>query len=144
MLGTLDAPKLAQCPRVAPVSKVLRAFPKSPGRASASSTLSIAGRALREAEASWWQLNPPTTTWRGLYDGKVAQLKKGDGFMLTRYAIAPGVFVSGKVLFADIGPPSTFKGTVKVFGPRAVAGTLRISKNSLSGRLGARSVRASY
>jgi pimeloyl-ACP methyl ester carboxylesterase len=144
MLGTLNAPKLAQCPRVAPIAKVLRAFPKSPGRASVSTTLSIAGRALRDAEAFWWQLNPPATSWRGLYGGKVAQLKKGDGFMLTRYAIAPGVFVSGKVLFADIGPPSTFKGTVKVSGPRAVAGTLKISKNSLSGRLGGRSVRGAY
>jgi TAP-like protein len=144
ILGTLDAPKLAQCPRVAPVAKVLRAFPQSARRASVSSTLSIAGRALRDAEAFWWQLNPPATSWRGLFGGKVAQLKKRDGFRLTRYALAPGVFVSGTVLFADIGPPSTFKGTLKVFGPRAVAGTLRISKNSLSGRLGGRPVRAAY
>jgi len=64
--------------------------------------------------------------------------------MLTRYALAPGIFVSGKVLFADIGPPSTFKGTVKVFGPRAIEGTLRISKNSLSGRLGGRPAKAAY
>ena len=144
ILGTLNAPKLAQCPRVAPVSKVLRAFPQAPKRASVSSTLAVAGRALREAEASWWQLNPPATTFRGLYGGKVAQLKKGDGFMLTRYALAPGIFVSGKVLFADIGPPSTFKGTVKVFGPRAIAGTLKISMNSLSGRLGGRPAKAAY
>ena len=72
------------------------------------------------------------------------QLKKGDGFTLARYALAPGVFVTGKVAFADIGPPATFKGTVKVFGPRAVAGTLKLSKKSVSGRLGGRPVKASY
>jgi pimeloyl-ACP methyl ester carboxylesterase len=144
MLGTLNAPKLAQCPRVAPVAKVLKAFSPAPKGATVSSTLALAGKALREAEASWWQLNEPTTMLRGLYGGKIVQLKKGDGFTLTRYAIAPGVFLSGKVSFGDIGPPATFKGTVKVFGPRAVAGTLRLSKNSVSGRLGGRSVKAAY
>jgi hypothetical protein len=146
ILGTLNAPKLAQCPRVAPVSKVLRAFPQAPKSASVSSTLALAGKTLREAEASWWQLNPPATTLRGLYGGKLVQLKqgRGDGFTLTRYALVPGVYLSGKVSFADIGPPATFKGTVKVFGPRAVAGTLKLSKNSVSGRLGGQPARAVY
>jgi pimeloyl-ACP methyl ester carboxylesterase len=144
MLGTLNAPKLAECPRVAPVAKVLQAFPQAPKRPSVSSTLALAGKTLREAEASWWQLNPPATTLRGLYGGKLVQLKKGDGFTLTRYALAPGVFVSGKVTFADIGPPSIFKGTLKVFGPRAVAGTIKLAKNSVTGRLGGRSVRGAY
>jgi len=144
ILGTLNAPKLAQCPRVPPTAKVLRAFPKAPARPSVSTTLAIAGKTLREAEASWWQLNPPSRTLRGLYGGKLALLKKGDGFTLTRYTLAPGVYVSGKVTLASIGPPAVFKGTVKVFGPRAVAGTLRLSKNVASGRLGSRSVRAPY
>ncbi len=108
------------------------------------STLALAAKTLREAEASWWQLNPPATSLRGLFGGKLVQLKKGDGFTLARYALAPGVFVTGKVAFADIGPPATFKGTVKVFGPRAVAGTLKLSKKSVSGRLGGRPVKASY
>jgi pimeloyl-ACP methyl ester carboxylesterase len=144
ILGTLNAPKLAQCPRVAPVAKVLRAFPQAPKGASVSSTLALAGKTLREAQASWWQLNPPSTTLRGLYGGKLVQLKKGDGFTLTRYALVPGVYLSGKVSFGDIGPPATYKGTVKVFGPRAVAGTLKLSKNSVSGRLGGRPAGAAY
>ena len=144
ILGTLNAPRLASCPRVAPVAKVLVAFPRAPRRPSVQSTLALAAKTLREAEASWWQLNPPATSLRGLFGGKLVQLKKGDGFTLARYALAPGVFVTGKVAFADIGPPATFKGTVKVFGPRAVAGTLKLSKKSVSGRLGGRPVKASY
>jgi pimeloyl-ACP methyl ester carboxylesterase len=144
ILGTLNAPKLAACPRVAPVAKVLSAYPQAATRPSVSSTLALAAKTLREAEASWWQLNPPSTTLGGLYGGKLVQLKKGDGFTLTRYALTPGVYITGKVAFADIGPPATYKGTVKVFGPRAVAGTLKLSKNAVSGRLGGRSVKASY
>ena len=113
---------------------MLRAFPQAPKSPSPASTLALAGKTLREAEASWWQLNPPATTLRGLYGGKLVQLNKGDGFTLTRYALTPGVFVTGKVSFGDIGPPATYKGTVKVFGPRAIAGTLRLGKNSVSGK----------
>jgi TAP-like protein len=144
ILGTLNAPKLAMCPRVPPVARVLRGFPTAPTRASVGSTLTLAGKTLREAIASWWQLSPPSTTLRGLFGGKLVQLKKGDGFRLTGYALAPGVFLTGKVLFGTLGPPATFKGTVKVFGPRAVAGTLKLSKNSLSGRLGGRPAKAAY
>ena len=56
------------------------------------------------------------------------------------------VYVSkeGKISFVDIGPPSTYKGTVKVSGPSAVAGTLTISKNKVTGKLGGRRVSASF
>jgi pimeloyl-ACP methyl ester carboxylesterase len=144
ILGTLVAPTLAQCPRVPPIVKPLGTFPRAPSRPSVQSTLAVAAKALREAEAAWWQLNPPASTLRGLFGGKLVKLTTGDGFTLTRYALTPGVFLTGKIELVDIGPPSTYKGTVRVSGPAAVAGTLKISKNSVSGRLGGRPVKGSY
>ena len=99
---------------------------------------------MREAEASWWQLGSEATTLRGLYGGKLVRLPNDDGFTLTKYVLSPGVFITGKIAFDDIGPPSTYKGTIKVSGPGALAGTLTISKNSVSGRLGGRPVKAGY
>jgi len=44
-----------------------------------------------------------------------------------------------------LGPPSTYKGTVKVSGSAAVAGTLTINKNGkITGRLGGRKVSGTY
>jgi hypothetical protein len=108
------------------------------------STLTVTTKALREAEAAWWQLTPPASTLRGLYGGKLVQSKNGNGFTLSRYALTPGVFITGKIKFVTIGPPSTYSGTVRISGPAAVGGTLKITKNAVSGRLGGRSVKASY
>jgi hypothetical protein len=144
ILGTLVAPTLASCPRVLPIVKVLTTFPRAPSRPSVQTTVAVAAKALREAEAAWWQLNPPASTMRGLFGGKLVQLPKGDGFTLTKYALTPGVFITGKIEFVGIGPPSTYKGTIRISGPAAVGGTLKISKNSLSGRLGGRSVKSKY
>ena len=144
MLGNLVATKRASCPRVLPLVKVLGPFPRAPSKRSVQSTLAIAAQALREAEAAWWQLAPATTTMRGLFGGKLVQLTKGDGFTLTKYALTPGVFITGKVEFVDLGPPTTYKGTVKVSGPGALAGTLTFLKSSISGKLGGRSVKSNY
>jgi hypothetical protein len=109
------------------------------------STLAVVAKTLREAEAAWWQLPADASTMRGLFGGRLVRLpNNGDGFTLAKYVLTPGVFISGKIEFAELGPPSTYKGTIKVSGPRAVAGTLTISKNSVSGRLGGRSVRSTY
>jgi hypothetical protein len=122
---------------------VIKAFPKRPAHATVASTLSVAGQTLREAEATWWFfLSRPA---RGLYGGKLAGKASSDTFTLTRYADAPGVLVSGKLKLADVGPPSTFSGTVKVSGSAAVAGTLKVAKNGrLTGTLGGRRVSARY
>ena len=144
MQGTLVTPKLYACPRVLPIVKVLGTFPRASTKPSVKSTLAVAAKTLREAEAAWWQLAPEATAMRGLFGGKLVGLTNGDGFTLTKYVLSPGVFITGKIEFADIGPPSTYKGTIKVTGPRAVAGTLTISKNSVSGRLGGRPVKAGY
>jgi pimeloyl-ACP methyl ester carboxylesterase len=147
ILGQLTAPQQAACPRVQPLVKVVGAFPAKPAKATAKSTLTVVGKTVREAEATFLQMLFSTDefTPRGLYGGKLASSKSGDAFTLTKYALAPGVFVSGKISFVDIGPPSTYKGTVKVSGPGAVAGTLTVTaKGAISGSLGGRRVSSKY
>jgi pimeloyl-ACP methyl ester carboxylesterase len=143
ILGTLNAPDQAECSqRVKPLAQLVKAFPRRPAR-TAGRTLTVAGQTLREAEAVWWfQFSNAA---RGLYGGKLTPTKNGLAFTLARYSLAPGVVLSGKITFVDIGPPSTFKGTVKVTGSAAVAGTLKIAKNGkITGILGGRHVSARY
>jgi pimeloyl-ACP methyl ester carboxylesterase len=143
ILGTLNAPDQAECAqRVKPLAKLVKAFPRRPAR-TVSATLRVAGQTLREAEAGFWF--QASKSIRGLYGGKLALTTSGDSFVLTRYSLAPGILLSGKITLADIGPPTTFKGTVKVSGPAAVAGTLKVAKNGkISGVLGGRKVSARY
>jgi hypothetical protein len=148
ILGTLNAPDRAECAnRVKPLVKVLGAFPRKPTRRIPAETLRAVGKTVREAEATWFQLIFSSTAFtpRGIYGGKLVGHRDGNGFTLTRYSVAPGVLVSGKITFVDIGPSSTYKGTIKVSGSAAVAGTLKITKNGkLTGRLGGRTVSATY
>jgi hypothetical protein len=147
ILGTLTAPTLAMCtPRIPPVVKVLGAFPQRPSKPSVASTLAIASKSVREAEATWFQLLFSSTSFAapGLYGGKLMNASSGSGFTLVGYSIAPGVSVSGKFTLADIGPPSTYNGTLRVSGPALVGGTLKFTKNSVSGTLGGHHVSASY
>ena len=146
ILGTFVAPTQAQCPRVPPLVKILGALPAKPAKRTVEATLAAATKTMREAQATWLQLLFSTTNFtpRGLHGGKLANTSNGDGFTLTRYSLAPGVLLTGKINFVDLGPPTTYKGTVKVSGPAAVAGTLSFTKNSVSGTLGGRRVKGSY
>jgi pimeloyl-ACP methyl ester carboxylesterase len=146
ILGTLEQFRSASCPRVPPVAKILGAFPRRPAKPTVKATLAAATKTAREAEATWLQivLSPATFAPRGLYGGKLVLPKQGLSFTLTRYSAVPGVFVSGKLTFVSGGLPILFQGTLRVSGPAAVAGTLKISKNSVSGRLGGRPVKGSY
>jgi pimeloyl-ACP methyl ester carboxylesterase len=145
MLGTLNAPDRAQCAsRVQPIAKVLNAFPRRPPSRTVAQTLATVGKTLREGEAMFW-FGSGAFTARGLYGGKFVSSRNGNAFTLTRYSLAPGVLVSGKLTFVDIGPPSTYKGTIKVSGSAAVAGTLTVAKTGkVTGRLGGRRVSARY
>jgi pimeloyl-ACP methyl ester carboxylesterase len=147
ILGTLNAPDRAECiKRVKPLAKVLGAFPQRPSR-TAAQTLADVGKTLREAEAtSWFGLSSSARfAARGLYGGKLVNAKNGFDFTVTRYSLAPGVLISGTMKFVDIGPPSTYKGTLKVSGSAAVAGTLKIAKNGkIAGTLGGRPVSSRY
>ena len=144
ILGTLNAPDDAQCAqRVLPIAKVVKIYPKRPARRTAAATLRVVGQTLREAEATWWFfLSKPA---RGLAGGKLTTTKSGDAFTLARYSDAAGTLLTGKLTLADVGPPSTFKGTIKVSGSAAVSGTLKVAKNGrITGTLGGRRVSATY
>jgi pimeloyl-ACP methyl ester carboxylesterase len=134
-------PASAQCPRTPALVKTLTAFPRATAR-NARATLAVAVKAVREAEATWLQALFASTSISpvGLYGGKVTGAS-GDGFRLTGYSVAPGISVSGKIN-AKIDAPITFSGTVRVSGPKAVAGTLRITRTKISGTLGGRPVSA--
>jgi pimeloyl-ACP methyl ester carboxylesterase len=143
ILGTLNAPPEAECvERVKPLAKVVKVFPKRPAR-SLGATLKTVGQTLREAEATYWFQS--SKTLRGLNGGKLVISKDFGSFTLTRYSAAPGVLLSGKITLVDIGPPSTFKGTLKVSGSAAVAGTVKVAKNSrMTATLGGRRISSSY
>jgi pimeloyl-ACP methyl ester carboxylesterase len=146
ILGTLNAPDRAECrDRVKPLAKVVTTFPRRPARKTAALTLAAAGKTLREAEATFWFSGVSRFVARGLYGGKLATTNNGRAFTLTRYSVAPGVLLSGKMTFVDIGPPSTFRGTIKVSGSAAVAGTLKITKTGkVAGTLGGRRISGRY
>jgi len=146
ILGTLVAPTQAMCPRVAPVSKILGTFPRRPAKRTVQSTLAIAKKAVRDAQATWLQLLFSSTSFtpRGLYGGKLVSTQNGGGFTLTRYSIVPGVFLTGKFTFVDLGPPSTYRGTARIFGPAAVAGNLSFRGNVVTATLGGKRIRGQY
>ena len=146
ILGTLNAPKEAECARrVQPLIKILGAFPRRPQR-TAAATLAAVGKTIRDAQATWIDMFGPSNVEHGLYGGKLTAPKNGGtSFRLTRYSLAPGVFVTGKIRFATLGPPTKYKGTIRVSGPAAVAGTLTITKaDRIVGRLGGRRVSGRY
>jgi hypothetical protein len=146
ILGTLGTFQQASCPRVPPAAKILGAFPHRPAKATVKATLAAASKTVREAEATWLQivLSPAALAPRGLYGGKLVLAKEGLTFTLSRYSAVPGVAVSGKVEFVPGGLPLLYKGTVRVTGPAALAGTLKFSNNSISGKLGGQPVKATY
>jgi pimeloyl-ACP methyl ester carboxylesterase len=141
MLGT-TLPATAECPRVPAWIKTLTTFPRVAPPKTPQSTLAVAVKTVHEAEAAWLQAlfaQDPIAP-AGLYGGKLI-VRGGGGFTLTRYSVAPGVLLSGKIN-ATIGAPSVFTGTVRVSGPKAAAGTLRITRTTLSGTLAGRRVSA--
>jgi hypothetical protein len=133
-------PRAAACPRVPAFVKTLTAFPKA-AQKTAAATAAVAAKTVREAEAAWLQVILGSTSLApaGVYGGKV--VSRGTGFTVTHYSVAPGVAVSGKIEVT--GPiPLRLSGTIRVSGPKAVAGTLRVSRTRISGTLGGRRVSA--
>jgi hypothetical protein len=145
ILGTLNAPKEAECSqRVQPLLKIVGAFPRRPAHKSAGSTLTIVGKTLRDAEATWIDTFGAAPEY-GLFGGKLFAAQNSPAFRLVRYSLAPGIAVTGRISFSTVGPPTTYKGSVKVSGPAAVAGRLTITKTGkISGTLGGRKVSGKY
>jgi pimeloyl-ACP methyl ester carboxylesterase len=146
ILGTLQSFRQASCPRVPPVGKILGAFTRRPANATVKTTLTAAAKTVREAEATWLQIVLSSASFapRGLYGGKLVLSQKALSFTLNRYSAVSGIQLTGKVEFVPGDLPLAYKGTLRVSGSAAVAGTLKFSKNSVSGRLGGRVVKGSY
>ncbi len=108
--------------------------------------MTAAARTLREAESTWLQIVLSSTSFapRGLYGGKLVPSQQALTFTLSRYSAVSGVQLSGKVSFVPGELPLSYKGTLRVSGSAALGGTLKFSKNSVSGRLGGRAVKGSY
>jgi pimeloyl-ACP methyl ester carboxylesterase len=132
-------PASAACPRPPAFVKTLTAFPRTSAR-TAQATLTVAVKAVREAEASWLQVLLASTplTPAGLYGGRLVP-STGLAFTLKGYSVAPGILLSGRIT-AKVSTSFAFTGTVRVSGPRAVAGTLRVTPTRIAGTLGGRPV----
>jgi pimeloyl-ACP methyl ester carboxylesterase len=130
----------AHCPRSAPFLKPIPALPAptAPTRPwSAQTTYSIAAKTIADAESAWL-----TTTSSplvpGVFGGRLTAAQRQ--FTLTRYALAPGVTLSGKIRLVSTKLPLQFEGTVTVAGASAANGILGLNGTSLRGTLGGRIV----
>jgi hypothetical protein len=134
------------CPRVPALVNPLGSFPRIHGKESPRGTLLVAAKAVREGEAMWLQAafaGAPLTP-AGLYGGKVVPSATQPEFTLVRYAILPGVRLSGKLRRTGSGFPLAFKGNLSVSGPAAAAGMVRVSRARVSGLLGGRRVSGGF
>jgi pimeloyl-ACP methyl ester carboxylesterase len=126
----------SQCPRTAPLLRPIAALPAPAVRKtpySAQATYAIAAKTIAEAETSWLGASGPVVP--GLYGGKLSAVQRD--ITLTRYSIAPGVFVSGKIKLVSTNPlPLAFQGTLTVGGRSATNGILGLNGKSLRGTLG--------
>jgi pimeloyl-ACP methyl ester carboxylesterase len=129
----------SQCPRGAPLIRPIPTLPAGTVRKkpwTATATYAIAAKTIAEAEAKW--LGASSETVPGLYTGKLTSGQRE--FTLTRYSIAPGVTLSGKIRLTKTTLPFGFQGTVTVGGPAAANGILGLNGTSLRGTLGGRIV----
>ena len=104
--------------------------------ASPRATFALADRTIEEAEALWL-----TTAFgagrpvAGLASGKLTP-GASSSFRLDRYAIAPGVELSGRLTAAASGFPLRFNGTLAISGKSAAHGKLTLKRGVLTGTLG--------
>jgi hypothetical protein len=74
----------------------------------------------------------------GVYGGKLTSAQRQ--LTLTRYSVAPGVTLTGKLRLTSTNLPLRFQGTVTVAGASAANGILGLNGTSLRGTLGGRLV----
>jgi hypothetical protein len=130
------------CGRVSAFVAPLGPFPARPASRAPATTLAVASATIREAVAAWLQTQGSSgaRTFPGLAGGKLVPAKRFSGFTLVRYALAPGVQVSGTLRWISPTLPFAFRGTVRVTGGAAAAGKLRVLRHRLTGTLGGRRV----
>jgi pimeloyl-ACP methyl ester carboxylesterase len=134
------------CPRPAPLVAPAAAYSAAgkAGRPAARTQRTLTGVAntLREAEAAWLLLvesGESATAVPGLYSGILAPSSRS--LLLSRYSIAPGIALSGRLRLNAVTYPLVFSGTITVGGARAAAGKLDASGSHLRGTLAGREVR---
>ena len=130
------------CPRIPAFQNPIATVPRASPKHVPSTTALDVARSVRDAEATWLEvafsavnLAPP-----GLYGGRIKTT--ATGFRLVNYSVVPGVRLSGSLKIAGGKVPLVFTGTVKVAGPSAASGSLRVSQGRVSGTLGGRRVSA--
>jgi pimeloyl-ACP methyl ester carboxylesterase len=130
------------CPRPPTLVRTVPILPRRHARHTRSSTLAAAAKTLSEAEAGWLMTTSSSSALRpaGLYGGKLVPATRGRAFKLVHYSAIRGLRLSG-TLSAPAGRfPFAFKGTVRVSGRNATAGTLHVAGTALVGVLGGRRV----
>ena len=104
--------------------------------ASPRATFALADKTIKEAEAMWlvtaFGSGGPVA---GLLSGKLTP-GASSSLRLDRYAIAPGVELTGRLDAAGSGFPLLFKGTLTVSGKSAAHGKLTVKRGVLTGTLG--------
>jgi hypothetical protein len=111
--------------------------PKAPHGALA--TYSIASKTVDEAEAAWMMgLFSGTSTVPGIFGGRLTMTLRD--MTLTKYSIAPGVSLTGKLRRTGSDFPAQFQGTLTVAGSSAASGILGLNGTSLRGSLGGKIV----
>jgi pimeloyl-ACP methyl ester carboxylesterase len=134
-------PVPSSCPRVPAIENPTAVLPRVSPKKSAHATALDAAKSVREGEATWLQLLfSGLSSASGLYGGRVGFTT--GGFKLTNYAIVPGMRVTGTATLVGGKAPFALKGSIKVSGPAAASGSLRIAQGRLSGKLGGRHVSA--
>jgi TAP-like protein len=114
---------------------------------SAGKTLTAAIRTAKEAGAMWTLMalgfEEQATPVSGLYGGKITSSSKLPAFSLDRYAIFPGIELTGTLTLhttAAVIVPLRFVGTVRVSGPRAARGSLVFARDRVRGTIGGRKI----
>ncbi len=134
--GAVPGPCTRSKPIVPPVPALPPLGPVKLKPLGALQTYAIASKTIREAEALWIAAGAGPVP--GVYSGKL--VPTSNGFTLTRYSIARGVELSGKLRIPKSGLPLTFEGTLTVGGAGAAPGIIGLSGTSLRGTLGGRNV----
>jgi pimeloyl-ACP methyl ester carboxylesterase len=128
----------ATCQRPSFIVTPPGAYPPTavPARAaSPRATLVLARKTIKEAAAMWLTTAYGTgAPVGGLVSGKLTP--GPTAFRLDRYAIAPGVELTGRLDAAGAGFPLAFKGTLTVSGKKAAHGKVTLKKDVLTGTLG--------
>jgi pimeloyl-ACP methyl ester carboxylesterase len=132
----LDDPLRSTCPRSPAIVATVGRLPSTKPRRGAGPTLAAVLTTVREAQAAWLQalFSSGSVKPAGLYGGRIAA--NSLGFTLARYSTVRGVLLSGRLGVAGTGLPVGARGTVRVSGPAAVAGTLRLRGHAVTGALG--------